>query len=424
MAAGKKAGRKSQQANDFLAPKAPTIGTATNVGTGRAYNNGAATVTFTADPTYTADSFTVTSTPGSYTASAASSPITVTGLQSNTAYTFTVTATNAYGTSEASTASNSITSTTVPNKPGTPTASSPNANEDQISWAAPENGGSVITNYYWESNDSKSGNSGTSTSASLGQEAGTSQAYRVYATNANGNSVFSDYSNTITTTFSFAPFGVFGFSPFSVFSFVPFSVFSFTPFKVFGFSPFSFTPFKVFGFSPFRVFGFSPTIRCIDQDTLILTVSGWKKAQDIRIEDSLLLQTFDNKPIVDTVEKLKEWKVKDLNNFKIIESRIEDIIITPVKRTVIINKDINKRISDSEEILIYRNKEYLFCTSTKLIVGDYLVTNINGLEFRYLLESFEIIEEDRTVYSYKFKDIGFINASGITTHPEYYPEYL
>jgi len=228
-------------------------------------------------------------------------------------------------------------------------------------------------------------------------------------------------------TFSFAPFGVFGFSPFAVFSFAPFSVFSFTPFSVFSFTPFSvfsFTPFKVFGFSPFRVFGFSPTIRCIDQDTLILTVSGWKKAQDIRIEDSLLLQTFDNKPIVDTVEKLKEWKVKDLNNFKIIESRIEDIIITPVKRTVIINKDINKRISDSEEILIYRNKEYLFCTSTKLIVGDYLVTNINGLEFRYLLESFEIIEEDRTVYSYKFKDIGFINASGITTHPEYYPEYL
>jgi len=424
MAAGKKAGRKSQQANDFLAPKAPTIGTATNVGTGRAYNNGAATVTFTADPTYAADSFTVTSTPGSFTATGASSPITVTGLQSDTTYTFTVTATNTYGTSAASTASNSITSTTVPDKPGTPTASSPNANEDQISWSAPANGGSVITNYYWESNDSKAGNSGTSTSASLGQEAGTSQAYRVYATNANGNSVFSDYSNTITTTFSFAPFGVFGFSPFEVFSFVPFSVFSFTPFKVFGFSPFSFTPFKVFGFSPFRVFGFSPTIRCIDQDTLILTVSGWKKAQDIRIEDSLLLQTFDNKPIVDTVEKLKEWKVKDLNNFKIIESRIEDIIITPVKRTVIINKDINKRISDSEEILIYRNKEYLFCTSTKLIVGDYLVTNINGLEFRYLLESFEIIEEDRTVYSYKFKDIGFINASGITTHPEYYPEYL
>jgi hypothetical protein len=423
MAIGKRSGKKSQGSNDFLMPRTPTIGTATNVGTGRAFNNGAATVTFTADPTYTADSFTVTSTPGSYTASAASSPITVTGLQSDTAYTFTVTATNAYGTSVASTASNSITSTTVPDKPGTPTASSPNANEDQISWAAPANGGSVITNYYWESNDSKAGNSGTSTSASLGQEAGTSQAYRVYATNANGNSVFSDYSNTITTTFSFAPFGVFGFSPFSVFSFTPFNVFSFTPFKVFGFSPFSFTPFRVFGFSPFRVFGFSPT-RCIDQDTLILTVSGWKKAQDIRIEDSLLLQTFDNKPIVDTVEKLKEWKVKDLNNFKIIESRIEDIIITPVKRTVIINKDINKRISDSEEILIYRNKEYLFCTSTKLIVGDYLVTNINGLEFRYLLESFEIIEEDRTVYSYKFKDIGFINASGITTHPEYYPEYL
>ena len=44
----KQAGRMSQGANDFLAPYAPTIGTATNVGSGRAYNNGRADVTFTA----------------------------------------------------------------------------------------------------------------------------------------------------------------------------------------------------------------------------------------------------------------------------------------------------------------------------------------------------------------------------------------
>ena len=109
MAIGKRSGKKSQGSNDFLMPKTPTIGTATNVGTGRAYNNGAATITFTADPTYAADSFTVTSTPGSFTGTGASSPITVTGLQSDTAYTFKVTATNTYGTSGESEASNSIT---------------------------------------------------------------------------------------------------------------------------------------------------------------------------------------------------------------------------------------------------------------------------------------------------------------------------
>ena len=202
------------------------IGNATDVGTNRPYNNGAATVTFTADPTYAADSFTVTSTPGSYTASGSSSPITVTGLQSDTSYTFTVTATNAYGTSSASSASNSITATTVPDAPAKPTASSPNADQDEVSWSAPANGGSAITNYHWEADDGKSGDTGTTTSVTVGQEAGTAQSYRVYATNANGNSNYSVYSDQVTTTFSFVPFGVFGFSPFQVFGFSPFSVFS------------------------------------------------------------------------------------------------------------------------------------------------------------------------------------------------------
>ena len=71
-------------------PGAPTIGTATNVGTGRAYNNGAATVTFTA-PTYDGKlpitSYTATSSPGGFTGTGTSSPVTVTGLQSNTSYT-------------------------------------------------------------------------------------------------------------------------------------------------------------------------------------------------------------------------------------------------------------------------------------------------------------------------------------------------
>lgn len=54
-------------------------------------------------------SYTVTSSPGSYTASGASSPITVSGLSAGTAYTFTVTATHANGTSFESTVSNSVT---------------------------------------------------------------------------------------------------------------------------------------------------------------------------------------------------------------------------------------------------------------------------------------------------------------------------
>ena len=105
-------------------PDAPVIGAATNVGTSRAYNNGSATVAFTASATGgTPASYTATSTPGSFTSSGAGSPLTVTGLQSATSYTFAVTATNTTATGNASSASSSITATTVPQAPtvGTPT---------------------------------------------------------------------------------------------------------------------------------------------------------------------------------------------------------------------------------------------------------------------------------------------------------------
>jgi hypothetical protein len=90
-------------------PGAPTIGTATA-------GNAQASVAFTAPavtggPSIT--SYTATSSPGGITGSAASSPITVSGLTNGTAYTFTVTATNSIGTGSASAASNSVTPTAI-----------------------------------------------------------------------------------------------------------------------------------------------------------------------------------------------------------------------------------------------------------------------------------------------------------------------
>lgn len=246
MATGRHAGKKSVQQNDFLAPYAPTIGTATDIGSNIAFNDGSASVTFTPDSRNAATSYTVTASTGQ-TATGSSSPLVVKGMATGATPTFVVTATNSYGTSPASQATSAITITTVPDAPTGVTASSPTGSSggvnqagtttDTISWTAPANGGKAITNYYWESNDGKYGNSGVSTSvAGIGQEGSTAQAYRVYATNANGNSQFSAYSNTITT-FAFTPFSVFGFSPFSVFGFSPFAVFGFSPFAVFGFSP-------------------------------------------------------------------------------------------------------------------------------------------------------------------------------------------
>ena len=88
-----------------LQPLAPTIGTATDGGTGSTVS-----VAFTpAGSGPAATSFTATSSPGGFTATGASSPLTVSGLTAGTAYTFTVYATNAAGNSPASASSNSVT---------------------------------------------------------------------------------------------------------------------------------------------------------------------------------------------------------------------------------------------------------------------------------------------------------------------------
>jgi len=413
MAIGKKVGKKSQGSNDFLMPKTPTIGTATNVGISRAYNNGAATVTFTADPTYAADSFTVTSTPGSFTGTGASSPITVTGLQSNTAYTFKVTATNTYGTSDESSASNSITATTVPATPSAPTAASPNADADEVSWSAPANGGSAITNYHWQSNEDpiKEGDTATTASVTVVQEAGTLQRYKVLATNANGNSEYSALSNEITTTFSFVPFSVFGFSPFQVFGFSPFAVFGFSPFSVFGFSPF-----RVFGFSPFRVFGFSPI--CFDEHSLILTDAGYKKAKDITDEDTLVLSVFDEMPLAN-IDTIGLWKSKSLTNIKNINSKVTYTKMHEVENTTIFNEDIHNRVSNTEEVLILRNAEYLMMKTDSVALGDKLVKFVDNQEVHEVVNKVDSVKEKRNVYEFGREVFGLINASGVLVYHLY-----
>ena len=173
-------------------PNAPTIGSATNVGTAQSYNSGSATVTYTAATLgATATSFTATSAPGSFTGTG-SSPITVLGLQSNTGYTFTVKATNANGDSTASTSSSSITATTVPQAPtiGTFTDGG-DSTTGTLSFTAGATGGSAITNYSYSTDSSTyttlSPAQTTSPLSLSGLTSGT-YTFSVKAINANGTS--------------------------------------------------------------------------------------------------------------------------------------------------------------------------------------------------------------------------------------------
>ena len=186
------------------APTVPTSVSASNSSSGRAFNNGAASVSFTAPSTskLPVTSYTVTSSPGSFTASGASSPLTVTGLQSNTAYTYTVTATSAAGTSSASSASSSVTATTVPQAPtiGSATAGTDATTQVNVAFTGNATGGSAITGY--TATSSPGGITGTGASSPItvsGLSSSTAYTFTVTATNANGTSAASSASSSITT---------------------------------------------------------------------------------------------------------------------------------------------------------------------------------------------------------------------------------
>ena len=132
-------------------PGIPTSPVATNQPSSRAFNSGQASVAFTpATSGGKATSFTVTSTPGSFTNTGSSSPIVVTGLQSNTAYTYAVTATGPIGTSSASSASTAVTATTVPQAPSISAVGASQSATINITPGA--TGGSTITGYSIVSN--------------------------------------------------------------------------------------------------------------------------------------------------------------------------------------------------------------------------------------------------------------------------------
>jgi hypothetical protein len=441
MAAGKKSGRKSQASNDFLEPLAPTGVTGTNVGTGRAFNNGAVSVAFSLPAlSPAATSFTVTASTGQ-TATGASSPLVVTGIASEATPTFTVTATNAAGTSAASSASSAVTVTTVPATPAAPSASSPTpsaganvagSTTDNVSWSAPANGGSAITSYTWASSDGK-GATQAGTSVSVAQEGATAQTYTVYATNANGNSAVSASSASVTT-FSFTPFSFvpFSFTPYSfvpysftpVYSFTPYSFtpYSFTPtysFTPYSFTPYSFTPVAVYSFTP--SYSFVPLRYCIDEDTLIQVIGEnnsieFKAAKDIVVGEKIWSISWDGLLDESVDPSASTIYPEVLETVSRVASEIIAIAPSVKEKTLFFNGDIGKRFTEGEKVLIKRDNTHIFIEAEKILTTDLIFQAEEFGMTAIPVTSVEYIEETRNVFKFNAFPVDTIIAGDMVVH--------
>ena len=443
MAVGKRPGRRSQSQNDFLEAAAPINVVATDVGTNRAFNDGAASVSFQLPEGSTpADSFSVTATKvgtgvdtTATNTTGTTSPIVVGGLDSNANYTFTVTAINNAGSSVPSAPSNQILITTVPATPVAPTVQAfANDQNDYVTITAPSNnGGKAITQYNWESNDGKSGNRATAGQFPVPQEADTTQAYRVRAVNANGASQFSPFSGNITTppffppffpffppffpffppSFPFFPFfpPMFPFFPFfpPSFPFFPFfpPMFPFFPFfpPFFPFFPPRFPPFFPFfpffpprfpPFFPFFPF-FPPTFkrRCLAPSTQILTPSGWVEASTLKPGDSVvtiaekhmnlesLLGTGTSNPLPSTVE--------------LVEVRVASVV---VKTGVLVGfNNQEKQYSGTQPVFVKTEDKIVYMGASDVQVGDVLLgVDENGDLVETPVESIQRDQTESEVY--------------------------
>ena len=174
------------------------------------------------------------------------------------------------------------------------------------------------TNFYVLGSDSTSGNtnSGTTYTVTISDTAGTSQYYNVYADNANGRSLASAATATVTTL-----------SP---------SFFS---------PPLFFAPPLFFNPPAF----FSPPTFCIDQNTSIAIINkdnsiGYKMAKDIVVGDkiwSVAWDGLDNEFNLDPYT----WSSESIENINFVESEITNIIESVKDITMIINDDQDKRFS-------------------------------------------------------------------------------
>jgi hypothetical protein len=194
-------GTSSAPSNPVVPTGAPGQPTISSVAAG----NGYATISFNAPTSnggLSISSYIVTSSPGSFTASGTSSPLTISGLTNGQSYTFTVQAINAAGTGPASLPStNGVIPIGVPSAPQV-TGLQPGNSQIVVSFSTPsDNGGSTVSSYTVTASPGGASQSGSSSPITVsGLTNGQAYTFTVTASNAAGSSPVSAPSASAVPT--------------------------------------------------------------------------------------------------------------------------------------------------------------------------------------------------------------------------------
>ena len=103
----------------------------------------------------------------------------------------------------------------------------------------------------------------------------------------------------------------------------------------------------------------------------------------------------------------------------LVESKVTYIKVNQVENTTVYNDDIQNRISNTEEILILRNNEYIMERTDSVVLGDKIVKIIDNKEIHEIVNKVDSIKETRNVYEFGREVFGLLDIKGVLVYHLY-----
>jgi hypothetical protein len=371
-------------------PDAPIVDLPVDIGTNRAFNNAAITIGVTpVDTGGTATSYTAVSSPGGFTATSVSSPITIEGLTADASYTFSVRAANITGSSPVVTTTPVI-ATSVPDAPiiGTATGGA-GSTTASITFTPGNSSGKAVTSYTAISNPDNLSSSGTSPITVSGLSYGTSYTFTVTATNDNGTSVSSAASNAVTNSAppSFGPYFPPSFSP------SPWGTFSVPP---------SFPP----SFGWFGCWAVGTQITMADKTTKLI--------EDINVGDIVMsadVPTYPNGQNSALWYPASIWSTDRVDNITLTSTNV--LYVKRVTEPFYYITNDQYKLSWEHWMFIGRDGVWQFMLMKDVQVGDTFVNIDNNI---ITIRSIQLVEKPIDVVMLTAGPNGLFYGDGILTH--------